>query len=105
MRSLFDLTGRTALVTGSARGIGFALARGLAQAGAKVWINGTREETVASAVATIREEGFDVIGRHFDVTDEAQVVSAFESWDDAGVRIDIVINNAGIQFRKPLAGC
>ncbi|MCP1119335.1 SDR family oxidoreductase [Robbsia andropogonis] len=102
MRSLFDLTGRTALVTGSARGIGFALARGLAQAGAKVWINGTREETVASAVATIREEGFDVIGRHFDVTDEAQVVSAFESWDDAGVRIDIVINNAGIQFRKPL---
>ena len=102
MSTLFDLTGRTALITGSARGIGFALARGLAQAGARVLLNGTREETVAPAVAALREAGFDASGRAFDVTNETDVAAAFKAWDDAGVAIDIVINNAGIQFRKPL---
>ncbi|WP_347557547.1 SDR family oxidoreductase [Robbsia sp. KACC 23696] len=102
MSSLFDLTGRTALITGSARGIGFSLARGLAQAGARVIINGTREETVAPAVATLKSEGFDILGRAFDVTNETDVAAAFKAWDDAEVAIDILINNAGIQFRKPL---
>ncbi|MBM2766483.1 SDR family oxidoreductase [Burkholderia anthina] len=102
MTSLFDLSGRTALVTGSARGIGFALAEGLATAGARVVLNGTQPDTVAAAVARLTAQGFDAQGRAFDVTDEQAVADAFQQWDDAGVRIDIVVNNAGIQFRQPL---
>lgn len=102
MSSLFDLTGRTALITGSARGIGFALARGLAQAGAHVVINGTRADTVAQAVAALQAEQLQASGRAFDVTDETAVAEAFAQWDSEHVHIDILINNAGIQFRKPL---
>ncbi|RDJ97622.1 SDR family oxidoreductase [Paraburkholderia lacunae] len=102
MTQLFDLSGRTALVTGSARGIGFALAEGLAAAGASVVLNGTRADTVDEAVDRLKSKGFNAQGRAFDVTDERAVVDAFAQWDKDGVQIDIVINNAGIQFRKPL---
>jgi gluconate 5-dehydrogenase len=102
MTQLFDLSGRTALVTGSARGIGFALAQGLGKAGARVVINGTKADTVEAAVSRLRDEGIDAQGRAFDVTDEAAVAAAFDAWDAAGVEIDILVNNAGIQFRKPL---
>jgi gluconate 5-dehydrogenase len=102
MTSLFDLSGRTALVTGSARGIGFALAEGLATAGARVIVNGTQADTVADAAARLTGRGFDAQGRAFDVTDEQAVADAFAQWDKDGVQIDIVINNAGIQFRRPL---
>ncbi|WP_144152254.1 SDR family oxidoreductase [Paraburkholderia sp. BCC1885] len=102
MTQLFDLKGRTALVTGSARGIGFALAEGLAGAGARVILNGTRADTVAEAVARLEKQGLDAQGRAFDVTSEAAVIEAFEQWDADGIQIDILINNAGIQFRKPL---
>ncbi|KND55821.1 5-keto-D-gluconate 5-reductase [Candidatus Burkholderia verschuerenii] len=102
MTQLFDLSGRTALVTGSARGIGFALAQGLGKAGARVVINGTKADTVDAAVSRLRDEGIDAQGRAFDVTDEAAVAAAFEAWDAAGVEVDILVNNAGIQFCKPL---
>ncbi|WP_213766375.1 SDR family oxidoreductase [Caballeronia sp. dw_19] len=102
MSTLFDLSGRTALVTGSARGIGFALAQGLANAGAAVILNGTRADTVAEAVARMDAQGFAATGRAFDVTNEHAVADAFAQWDHDGVHIDILINNAGIQFRKPL---
>jgi gluconate 5-dehydrogenase len=102
MTSLFDLSGRTALITGSTRGIGFALAEGLSAAGAEVILNGTRADTVAESVAALGKKGFYVKGRAFDVTDEAAVTDAFVQWDREDVRIDILINNAGIQFRKPL---
>ncbi|WP_233848732.1 SDR family oxidoreductase [Paraburkholderia sp. HD33-4] len=102
MTSLFDLSGRTALITGSARGIGFALAEGLALAGARVILNGTRDDTVAAAARRLADQGLDARGRAFDVTDEQAVAAAFAQWDHDGVQIDIVINNAGIQFRKPL---
>ncbi|WP_144149016.1 SDR family oxidoreductase [Paraburkholderia sp. BCC1884] len=100
--SLFDLSGRTALVTGSARGIGFSLAEGLAHAGARVIVNGTRADTVEQAVGRLGAQGLEAQGRAFDVTDEAAVAEAFEQWDTKGVQVDILINNAGIQFRKPL---
>jgi gluconate 5-dehydrogenase len=102
MTQLFDLSGRTALVTGSARGIGFALAQGLAAAGARIVINGTRPDTVDEAVQRLRAEGHDALGRAFDVTDEHAVAAAFEAWDRDEITIDILVNNAGIQFRKPL---
>ncbi|GAB5097026.1 SDR family oxidoreductase [Caballeronia sp. HLA56] len=102
MTQLFDLSGRTALVTGSARGIGFALAEGLAQAGAGIIVNGTRADTVDEAVRRLRERGATAQGRAFDVTDETAVAAAFEAWDAERVEVDILVNNAGIQFRKPL---
>lgn len=102
MTQLFDLTGRTALITGSARGIGFALAHGIASAGATVLLNGTQANTVAQAVERLQAKGLKAQGRAFDVTDEQAVAAAFEQWDHDGVQVDIVVNNAGIQFRKPL---
>ncbi len=99
---LFDLSGRTALVTGSTRGLGRAMIEGLARAGAAVVVNGTNAAGVAAAVAELRAAGFDADGVCFDVTDEAAIVAAFEGFDKAGTAIDILVNNAGIQFRKPM---
>ena len=100
--SLFDLTGRTALITGSTRGLGRAFAEGLAGAGAKVILNGTDAARVAAAVEEVSALGHQADGVAFDVRDEAAIVAAFERFDADGVAIDILINNAGIQWRKPL---
>ncbi len=102
MSAVFDLTGRTALITGSVRGIGFALAEGLCNAGATVIVNGRKHDAVNEAVAKLNAKGFQARGAVFDVADESAVVAAFESFDRDGVEIDILINNAGIQFRKPM---
>ena len=102
MSPLFDLTGRTALITGSARGLGYGFAQGLAEAGAKVVINARNTEQVAQAVAQLRAQSHDARGLPFDVTDEAAVAAAFETLDQQGIEIDILINNAGIQHRMPL---
>jgi gluconate 5-dehydrogenase len=99
---LFDLTGKTALVTGSTRGLGRAMAEGLARAGAAIVINGTNAARVAEAVGELRKAGFTADGATFDVTDEEAIVAAFEAFDKAGTKIDILVNNAGIQFRKPM---
>lgn len=99
---LFDLAGRTALVTGSARGLGFAIAKGLAQAGATVLINGTTDAGVAQAVSTLRADGLRAEGFVFDVTDEAAIAAVFQQLDRAGQTVDILVNNAGIQLRKPM---
>jgi gluconate 5-dehydrogenase len=100
--SLFDLSGRTALVTGSSRGLGRAIAEGMAKAGARLIINGVDSARVDAAVAEFRAAGHQADGVAFDVTDEEAVVKAFESFDAAGTAIDILVNNAGIQHRKPL---
>lgn len=102
MAGLFDLSGRTALVTGSARGLGFAYATGLAEAGAAVILNGRHEDTLAAAVDKLSGQGLDVRGMVFDVTDEQQVAAVFAQLDDEGGQVDILINNAGIQHRQPL---
>lgn len=99
---LFNLRGRTALITGSARGLGFAIADGLAAAGARVIINGTTEAGVGNAVSTLRDKGRAADGFVFDVTDEAAIVVAFARFDAADIAIDILVNNAGIQLRKPM---
>ncbi|MBS3650511.1 SDR family oxidoreductase [Pseudaminobacter sp. 19-2017] len=100
--SLFDLTGRIALITGSTRGLGRAIAQGLAEAGAKVVLNGTNGERVVEAVAEFRDRGLQAEGIAFNVTDEAAVVAAFRRFDDEATEIDILVNNAGIQWRKPM---
>jgi gluconate 5-dehydrogenase len=102
LSSLFDLSGKTALITGSSEGLGLAMARGLAAAGAAIVLNGRDEKKLAAAAKSIADDGHNVAARAFDVADEEAVISAFEQFDAAGVDIDILINNAGIQLRKPM---
>ncbi len=99
---LFDLTGKTALITGSSRGLGRAFAEGLAQAGARIVLNGVNQERLEAAAQEMRDEGYDVLTAAFDVADEAATVAAFETLDAEGIDVDILVNNAGIQFRKPM---
>jgi gluconate 5-dehydrogenase len=99
---LFSLEGRTALVTGSSRGLGRAMAEGLAAAGAAVVLNGSDEGRLAGAAAAMEAAGSRVYQARFDVTDEAAVIAAFERFDRDGIEIDVLVNNAGIQLRKPM---
>jgi gluconate 5-dehydrogenase len=98
----FDLTGRRALITGASRGIGFALARGLAAAGAAVAVNGRDAATLSDAAAKLRREGAEVFEAPFDVTDRAQVDAGVARIEAEFGPIDILVNNAGMQRRGPL---
>ncbi|MGL4634479.1 MAG: SDR family oxidoreductase [Beijerinckiaceae bacterium] len=100
--ALFDLAGKTALVTGSSRGLGRAMAEGLARAGARVVINGTDPKRVDETVAEMIGAGFQALPAAFDVTSEAAIISTFQRLDAAGIAVDILVNNAGIQFRRPM---
>ncbi|GHF37839.1 gluconate 5-dehydrogenase [Deinococcus metalli] len=100
-RSLFDLTGRRALITGSSGGIGLELARGLAQHGAAVVLNGRTAARVTGAVDALRAEGLDATPAVFDVTDEAQVGAGIARVLADG-DLHVLINNAGIQRRGAL---
>ena len=99
---LFDLSGKTALVTGSSDGLGLSMARGLAAAGAAIVLNGRNEKKLAQAAKSFAEAGHKVKAHAFDVADEKAVLAAFEHLDAAGVEIDILVNNAGFQLRKPM---
>jgi gluconate 5-dehydrogenase len=94
MSDLFDLSGRTALVTGSTRGLGLAMAQALAGAGARIAING-RSRDACEAVAARIDGAF---AAPFDVTDETAVADGVA----AAGEVDILVNNAGIQLRRPL---
>ncbi|HTM78691.1 MAG TPA: SDR family oxidoreductase [Devosia sp.] len=99
---LFSLAGRTALITGSSRGLGLAIATGLAEAGARIILNGTNAERVQATAAALRAKGFDVLEAPFDVTDEAAIQASFAGFDAQQIAVDILVNNAGIQLRKPM---
>jgi gluconate 5-dehydrogenase len=99
---LFKLNGRTALITGSSRGLGRAISEGLAVAGARVIINGTDAGRVNDTVAALRKAGHQADAAVFNITDEAAITAAFAGFDKAGTAIDILVNNAGIQLRKPM---
>jgi gluconate 5-dehydrogenase len=99
---LFDLSGRIALVTGSSAGIGLALARGLAGAGATVVLNGRDETKLQHAQARLREEGATVHAFAFDVTSAEATAAAVERIEHEVGAIDILVNNAGMQRRAPL---
>jgi gluconate 5-dehydrogenase len=102
MSELFSLKGRLALVTGSGQGIGFALAKGLAEHGATVVVNGRSADKVEKAVASLRSKGLKAEGSVFDVVDTAAVEAEVARIEKEIGPIDIVVNNAGMQFRKPL---
>jgi gluconate 5-dehydrogenase len=98
---LFDLSGRTALVTGASMGIGAALARGLAEAGARVVLNARNADRLEEAAQGLRDAGHAVDTLAFDVTDADAVRAAVDGYA-AQRPIDILINNAGMQHRGPL---
>ncbi len=102
MSDLFDLSGCRALVTGSSQGIGRALAEGLAQHGAEVVINGRDAQKVSAACAELTAAGYTVHPGVFDVTIKADVDAGVEKIEAEYGPIDILINNAGMQFRAPL---
>ena len=107
---LFDLTGRTALITGSSGGIGLALAAGLLSAGARVVLNGRQIDKLQQARQTLLQQSAswgsdtpDRVHAHpFDVTDATQVEAAIGHIESAIAPIDILVNNAGMTFRAPL---
>lgn len=95
----FSLTHKTALVTGSSQGIGLAIARGLAEAGAHVILNGRNAEKLAQAEATFKQAGLCAESCCFDVTNPEEIKKALKS---IGSKIDILVNNTGIQKRSLL---
>jgi gluconate 5-dehydrogenase len=97
--SPFDLSGRVALVTGSSRGIGLALARALGNAGAEVIVNARDQAALDSAADELRGEGITVHARAFDVCDPAAVVEAVDSFERDIGPIEVLVNNAGLQKR------
>ncbi|MDC2956388.1 SDR family oxidoreductase [Streptomyces gilvifuscus] len=96
---LFDIRGRTALVTGSSRGIGLALARGLAEAGCTVVLNGRDAGRLTEAAARLPGEVRTAV---FDVTDGPSVKAGIADVEQRVGPLDILVNNAGMQLRAPL---
>jgi 2-dehydro-3-deoxy-D-gluconate 5-dehydrogenase len=98
---LFDLTGRVAIVTGGNGGIGLGMARGLAEAGARVAIVGRNQAKSEQAVAALAADGRTAIAVAADVTDPIAVTAMIAQVQRDLGRIDILVNNAGINIRKP----
>jgi 2-dehydro-3-deoxy-D-gluconate 5-dehydrogenase len=97
----FDLSGKVAIITGGNGGIGFGMARGLAEAGAAVAIVGRNEAKSDAAAADLRQRGAKTISIVADVTDQAAVAAMVERTRRELGRIDILVNNAGTNIRKP----
>ena len=100
-RSPFDLTGRTAVVTGGGRGIGLAIAQGLGTAGAQVLIAEMDEERGRSAAATLQDAGVRAVSARTDVTDPASIAAAIAAAESELGGFDILVNNAGMSQRTP----
>jgi len=100
--SRFDLTGRTALVTGSAQGLGLAIARGLGEAGAAVILNGRDRARLVGAAETLQNAGLKVTTASFDVTKPDEIARELAVMEKDFGPIDILVNNAGIQRRVAL---
>jgi len=97
----FRLDGRVAVVTGAASGIGFASARSLGLAGAKIAVADINPEGAEKAVAALAQDGIEAAAHVFDVADEAAVVGALAAVASAWGRIDVLVNNAGLAARQP----
>jgi len=102
MENYFSVAGKKILITGSSRGLGLIFARGLAAHGAHVILNGRNPERLESASNELKTAGYSVSAAVFNVADEEEVTSAIGKIESELGGIDVVINNAGMQFRKPL---
>ncbi len=100
--SLFSLAGRVALVTGASRGLGFAMAEGLAEAGATVVLNGRDAATLAARERELRARGLLAAVAPFDVTDEPAARSGVEEVVRTHGALDILVANAGTHHARPL---
>ena len=100
--ALFSLHGKTALITGSTRGIGFALAQGLGQAGAEILVNSRQSDRVTDAVSVLAGQSVKAAAFVADVTQQDQITTAIDTYEADKGPIDILINNAGMQHRAPL---
>ena len=100
MAAIFDLSGKVAIVTGGNGGIGYGMARGLAQAGANIIIAARRPEKNAQAVAALQETGAKALSVVTDVQNESSVQAMVHAAVEAFGSIDILVNNAGINIRK-----
>ena len=100
--SLFSLAGRVALVTGASRGLGFAMAEGLAEAGATVVLNGRDPATLAARERELLERGLSAAVTPFDVADEAAARAGVDAVVRAHGRLDILVANAGTHHARPL---
>lgn len=98
----FDLSGRRALITGGGSGLGFAIAQGLARAGAEVVINGRNVDKLESAKRALAADGFAAHAAPFDVTVSKTVAEAVEDIERRIGPLDIVVNNAAVNRRAPL---
>jgi len=101
MNAMFDLTGKVAVVTGGNGGIGLGMARGLAQAGARVVIAARNAAKSQGAVDELRALGADALALAVDIADEVSVTGFFNEVATRCGRLDILVNNAGIFLRKP----
>jgi gluconate 5-dehydrogenase len=99
---LFNLKGKTALITGSSSGLGLVLSSGLASYGCRIILNGRNPDKLAAAVSQMKGQGFDVTGYFFDVVNSREVEEVMEKNKNEIGNIDILVNNAGIQKRAPL---
>ncbi|MEN8890394.1 MAG: gluconate 5-dehydrogenase [Wenyingzhuangia sp.] len=103
-QTLFDITGKVALVTGSTHGLGMSMAMGLGKAGATIVVNGnSSQEKIDKAVELYKAAGINAVGYKFNVADEAQVVENIKKIETEVGNIDILVNNAGIIKRTPLS--
>lgn len=101
---LFDLTGRTALITGGSKGLGHAMAAGLASAGADVMlVSRHADEAQAAAESIARDFGRKATGHGADVTSPEQVEAMLAAAERELGKVDILINSAGINIRGPIA--
>jgi gluconate 5-dehydrogenase len=98
----FSLEGKTALVTGASYGIGYSIAKGFAQAGARIFFNDINQELVDKGLVSYKEDGIDARGFVCDVTDEDQVNAMVAKIEAEAGAVDILVNNAGIIMRIPM---
>ena len=103
LHSLFDLTGRVAIVTGGSRGLGLEMATGLAEAGASLMLCARRDQWLTPALAQLRERGFTVEGLQCDVSHPDAVQTVVDRTVRTYGRLDILVNNAGVTWAAPPA--
>ena len=98
VKELFDLTGRTAIVTGGSRGLGKEMAEGLAEAGARLMLCARREQWLDETLREFREKNFEVAGKLCDVSNAEEIQGVVDETISKFGRIDVLVNNAGISW-------